>query len=108
MMQFISKLPVKFIAIEAIYKTGRGKALDYGGDENFDAFFRELLKFPGKIRNSLLSPVSKKASFCDAARGNLIVTPKGNISLCTEISEKMIVGRLCYRWPNRKYWNRNR
>jgi len=38
MMQFISKLPVKFIAIEAIYKTGRGKALDYGGDENFDAF----------------------------------------------------------------------
>lgn len=88
MMAFASTLPTKFIAIEAIYKTGRGKLLDYGGSEDYNAFFDELLKYPGQITNSLVSPFSKKTSFCGAARGNLIVTPKSYVSLCTEISEK--------------------
>lgn len=87
-LSFTDNLPLKHLSIEAAYKTGRGKINDFGGKENYEVFFSELLKYFSKVQNSWLNPFIKTRVFCSAPRGNMIVTSQGNISLCTEISEK--------------------
>lgn len=86
-IQFSKSLPVSMLSIEAAYKTGRAKAMNFGGTEDYGTFFGEIVKHIGQVRNSWITPFAKNDTSCRAPRGNMIVTSQGNISVCTEISE---------------------